>query len=159
MAGMTKRRRNAIIISSVLGGIAARAFFQAYAAKNMNVELREMEEVGRDAGKTFYDLALKFDNPSILLFLVGDTTYSVTVNGEKVGEGIMEPFVLEPLASKVVNSKFVADTEIFEKYRNAFEDKESLVNGRSTYRPPLFSFDIPFDHEPTPDQMKQFFSS
>ncbi len=155
---MTKRRKKAIIISSVLGGLAVLAFFQAYTAKNLGVGLYEITEVEKNADTTTYDLALKFENPSVLLFLIGETAYSVTVNGEKVGDGVMDPFMLEPLGNKIIRSEFVADTQVFEKYKNTFEDEDSMVTGKSTYSLLLGSFDVPFEHEPTPDQMRQFFN-
>lgn len=155
---MTKRRRNAIVAVTVLAGIGLLALFQIEVAKNTGIGLSEMQIMEKGADKTTYGLTLKFENPGVLPFVVGETRYSITVNGEKVGEGMIDPFILEPLGSKTVNSRFVAETHIIEKYRDTFEEEDSRIDGTSTYNLSLLSFEVPFDHEPTPDQMRQFFN-
>lgn len=141
-----------------MAGVGLLAFFQIEAAKNTGIGLYDMQKVEESADKTTYGLTLKFENPGVLPFVAGETSYSITVNGEKVGEGVMDAFALEPLGSKTISSRFVAETQIFEKYKNSFEEEDSRIEGTSTYDLSLFSFEVPFGHEPTPDQMRQFFN-
>ena len=151
-------RRRILIIAMVVASIAIVTFLQVEAARNLNVEMHDSKIVERNGSKTTYDLTLRLENPSILLLSIGDTSYSITVNGEKVGDGKIDVFMLGPFESKTINSKFVADTSLVEKYKNSAEQNHSRLSGASAYRLYLLTLDVPFDHEPTPEQIRQFFN-
>ena len=150
--------KRALIIIIVLSSIAILAFLQAEAARNLIVQMFDSKIVEKNDSKTTYDLTLTFKNPSILPLSVGDTNYSITVNGEKVGQGRIGTFMLGPFESKAVNSKFVAYTYLVERYKHSVDQDDSRLQGISTYRLYLLALDIPFEHKPKPEQIRQFFN-
>jgi len=151
-------RRRSIIIITVIAGMALLGFLQVEAARNLTVVLYDSKIIERNDVTTTYDVTLRFQNPSILVLTTGDTKYGITINGERIGEGKITTFTLGPLESKTVNSEFTADTKLVEKYKHSVEQNNSKLNGASTYRLYLFSVEVPFEHEPKPEQIKQFFN-
>ncbi len=151
-------RRRSIIIITVIAGIALLGFLQVEAARNLTVVLYDSKITERNDVTTTYDVTLRFQNPSILVLNTGDTKYSITINGEKIGDGKITTFTLGPVESKNVNSKFIADTKLVEKYKHSVEQNNSKLSGTSTYRLYLFAVDVPFEHEPNREQIKQFFN-
>lgn len=152
------KRRHVIVIGVVIASIVMLGFLQVEAAKNLRVQMHDSTITEKNDDKTNYDLALRFENHSILPLTVGDARYSISVNGERMGEGEMSAFILAPFESRTVNSKFVADTYLVEKYKHSIEQNDSRLSGTSTYRLYLLSMDMPFDHKPSPDQIRQFFN-
>jgi len=151
-----KRRAVMITIAAVAGAIVFLAYFGIEAAKTMDIAMRDSTIVSEDDIHTFYNAKIQFSNTSFIPLSIGHTGYNVNVNGEYLGSGTIESFTILPYSTMLVDSEFTAINEVLDKYDGKIPHEQIELGGTSSYNLYLTTLDVPFNHNPTEEQVKKF---
>lgn len=146
---MLKSSKKVAIIVLVVG-LGLFGYSQYASASKIAVIITESNLIEEDERGSMYDLQLEFDNPSVLVLTAGITDFVVTADDKRIGDGTLEPFILQPLSKTDVKGTFIVDTE---------SDSESPVvriTGVTKYDIGFTSLEVPFVYYPTEDQAREF---
>lgn len=145
-----RRSKKALAVILVLC-IAGFGYWQYAAASQIDVHVAQSQKVDLGSGAS-YQVQLAFDNPSLLYLTAGQTEFSVYLDGENVGHGYLDAFVLPSLSSAHVGGVFETDRDL--------DDAEELPNvrisGVTSYNAGIISIDVPFVFHPTNEQAREF---
>jgi hypothetical protein len=151
-----KRRTVIIAVAAVAGAIAFLAYFGIETAKNMDVAMHDSTVASKDDVHTFYNAKIQLRNTSFMPLSIGYTSYNININGEYLGSGTMEPFTILPYSTMLADSEFTAINEVLDKYDGKIPYEQTQLEGTSNYNLYFTSFDVPFNHNPTEEQVKKF---
>lgn len=150
---MTKSKKIAV---AILGISMIMISYSLYAlTSEMPVSIKESELLESSDKGSLYNMQLEFENPSLLIFNVGRTSFTITVDEENLGSGALEPFIVPPLGKTIVEGTFLADNKVLDNY----EKKESpsvKLSGITKYDMLFTSLDIPFTYQPPQEQAREF---
>ena len=145
-----KSSKKAAIIALVLG-LGIFGYSQYASASQIGVVITESQLLEESEKGTTYNLQLEFDNPSLLVLTAGETEFTLTADGERIGDGTLDPFVLPPLDKTMVKGTFVVDNE-----KESDNVPEVRISGITKYDVLFTSIDVPFVYYPTEEQARAF---
>ena len=144
------RAKKAGIIAFVIG-MSIFGYSQYASASQIGVLITESDLIEKTDQRSTYNVQLKFDNPSLLILTAGETDFSVIADGEKIGEGQLEPFTLPSLGSSLVSGTFQTESN------TESEDVPIVkISGITKYDVLFLKIDVPFVFYPTEDQAREF---
>jgi LEA14-like dessication related protein len=151
------RRKVALItVVAVAGAAAFLGYFSIEAAKNMDVSIYDSTVLSKDDLQTKYNAKLQFKNTSFVPLTVGDTTYSIKVDGDHMGTGMIGSFLIGPYSTVIVDSEFTGDNAVLQKYDNDVPPEHAELAGTTSYNLYVTTLDIPISHSPTAEQIQKF---
>lgn len=150
---MHRKPKIAIIIVGIIGAFV---FSQYAAAMQLNVSMRNSEIVERTDAGTLYQINLEFENPSLMILNVGKTDFLISAEGESLGAGILDPTIIPPMDKIVVETPFLADNAVLDKYEKSDNTPSLKLAGISRYNLWFTSLDIPFTYYPTQEEAREF---
>ncbi len=144
---MKSSKKGALIVLFVLG-MSIFGYSQFASASQIGVSISQSELLNENGSN--YNIELQFENPSLLILTAGDTEFSIIADNEMVGNGQLEPFTLQPLASSYVNGTFHTNSNDSE------ESKSVKISGVIKYDIFFTSINVPFVYYPTEEQAREF---
>lgn len=156
MRKYSSRKIAVITAIAVAGTVAFFAYFGIDAAKNMDISMYDSEVVSKDEKQTVYDATIQFKNTSFVPLSVGKTNYNINIDGEHLGTGTIEPFLIGPYSLILVNSEFIANNSVSDRYNGEIPHERIEITGTSNYDLYLTTFEVPINHQPTSDQVEKF---
>ncbi|MGI0002962.1 MAG: hypothetical protein ACRD91_01925 [Nitrosopumilaceae archaeon] len=145
-----KTRKKAIIIFVIVAGIFG--FSQYASASQIGVTIAKNELLEQNGNEATYNMQLEFNNPSLLVLTAGKTDFVISVEDEKIGDGVLEPFVLPAMSKALVDGVYKSD----KKYSESEDTPLVKISGVTKYDVLFTSLDVPFVYYPTEDQAREF---
>lgn len=145
-----KTRKKAIIIFAIVAGIFG--FSQYASASQIGVTIAKNELLEQNGNEATYNMQLEFNNPSLLVLTAGKTDFVISVEDEKIGDGVLEPFVLPAMSKALVDGVYKSD----KKYSDSQNTPLVKISGVTKYDVLFTSLDVPFVYYPTEDQAREF---
>ena len=145
-----KTRKKAIIIFAIVAGIFG--FSQYASASQIGVTIAKNELLEQNGNEATYNMQLEFNNPSLLVLTAGKTDFVISVEDEKIGDGVLEPFVLPAMSKALVDGVYKSDR----KYSDSENTPLVKISGVTKYDVLFTSLDVPFVYYPTEDQAREF---
>lgn len=142
--------RKAIIIAVVVG-MSIFGYSQYASASQIGVVITQSELVEENERGSTYNVELQFENPSLLMLTAGESEFFVIADGETVGEGELEPFVLPALGGSLVSGTFQTNSGLDTDRTPALK-----ISGLTKYDMLFTSVEIPFVFYPTEEQTREF---
>ena len=139
-----------VAIILIVIGIIAFGYSQYASASQMKVSIVDSVLFNENQEGLDYDVELQFENPTLLLLTAGKTEFFIFSEDDVIGEGQLEPFVLNPLDSSNVQGTFHRNLDTDDK-KNKIK-----ITGVTKYDVFVVSIDIPFVFYPTDDQTRKF---
>ena len=137
----------------IVAGIGIFAYSQYAAAYLIDVKVTENKLLNEaDSGAT-YNVQLEFNNPSLLLLNAGETDFEITVDKEKIADGVLDPFILPAMGKVTVDGEYLKDKN---SKLNDEEFSDVVISGVTKYDVFFTSIDVPFVYFPTEDQAREF---
>jgi len=146
---MERRKKGVIIVFLI--GLSLFGLSQYALSSQIGVKVIESELIEETESFTSYNVNLKFENPTLLVLSAGETDFFVMVNGNNVGEGKLEPFVLPPLSEKEVKGKLKTDPNT-----ETQEGDIVKISGITKYDISFLTIDVPFVFYPNEEQAREF---
>ena len=144
-----KSSKKVAIILIVVAGLFG--FSQYASATQIGVIVVDSTVLSEDERGATKQLQLEFDNPSLLTLTSGETEFVVYADEKRIGDGTLEPFVLQPLGKSLVDGTFQTDT------KSQSENVPIVkISGITTYDVWFTSIDVPFVFYPTENQAMKF---
>lgn len=145
---MKSSKKGGLIVLFVLG-MSIFGYSQYASASQIEVSITESELLNEDEKGSNYNIELKFDNPSLLVLTAGQTEFFLISNGDMIGKGQLESFMLQPLDSSNVRGTFHTNS-------NSDESDSVKITGIIKYDIFFTSIDVPFVYYPTEEQAREF---
>lgn len=145
-----KTAKKAIIIFAIVAGIFG--FSQYASASQIGVTIAKNELLEQNGNEATYNMQLEFNNPSLLVLTAGKTDFVISVEDEKIGDGVLEPFVLPAMSKALVDGVYKSDR----KYSDSENTPLVKISGVTKYDVLFTSLDVPFVYYPTEDQAREF---
>ena len=145
-----KTAKKAIIIFAIVAGIFG--FSQYASASQIGVTIAKNELLGKNGSESTYNMQLEFNNPSLLVLSAGKTDFIISVEDEKIGDGVLEPFVLPAMSKALVDGVYKSD----KKYSDSENTPVVKISGVTKYDMLFTSLDVQFVYYPTEDQAREF---
>jgi len=145
-----KTAKKAIIIFAIIAGIFG--FSQYASASQIGVTIAKNELLEKNGSESTYNMQLEFNNPSLLVLTAGKTDFIISVEDEKIGDGVLEPFILPAMSKALVDGVYKSD----KKYSNSENTPVVKISGITEYDVLFTSLDVPFVYYPTKDQAREF---
>ncbi len=151
-----ERRSKLVIIIVIIGTVSAFGYSQFLSATNLHVSIVQSKIVERTNDGTLYNLQLEFKNPSLMLLNVGKTDYLISVEGEDLGTGILEPSTIPAMGKTIAQTPFVANNAVLDKYNKSDVVPSVKLTGVSKYDLFFISISVPFTYYPTQAEAREF---
>jgi len=151
-----EKRSKVAIVTCIVVAIGVFGYIEYVSATNLNVSILESKVVQRNENNTLYNMRLQFKNPSLLPLNIGKTDFIISVNGENLGTGTLQPFVVPFIGKTVSQTPFIADNVILHKYDKNDNVPNVKLTGTSSYDVLLVSVNVPFTYYPTQDEAREF---
>lgn len=148
-----KSSKKALVIFLIIG-VASFGYIQYASATQIGVIVTESHLLEKNDSGSTYNVQLEFDNPSLLVLNAGTTVFIISVEGQKVADGILEPFVLPPMGKVTVEGTYQTNQK-----SESVEDKEIsmvTISGVTKYDVFFTSIDVPFIYFPPEEQARDF---
>ncbi|MGQ0377221.1 MAG: hypothetical protein ACT4OW_06950 [Nitrososphaerota archaeon] len=145
-----KTAKKAIIIFAIVASIFG--FSQYASASQIGVTIAKNELLEQNGNEATYNVQLEFNNPSLLVLSAGKTDFVISVEDEKIGDGVLEPFVLPAMSKALVDGVYKSD----KKYSDSEDTPLVKISGVTKYDVLFTSLDVPFVYYPTEDQAREF---
>ena len=145
-----RTRKKAIIIFVIVASIFG--YSQYALASQIGVIVAKSELLEQNDNESTYNLQLEFNNPSLLVLNAGKTDFVISVEDEKIGDGVLEPFVLPAISKTMVDGVFKSDR----KYSDSENTPLVKISGVTKYDVFFTTLDVPFVYYPTEDQAREF---
>ena len=145
-----RTRKKAIIIFVIVASIFG--YSQYALASQIGVIVAKSELLEQNDNESTYNLQLEFNNPSLLVLNAGKTDFVISVEDEKIGNGVLEPFVLPAISKTMVDGVFKSDR----KYSDSENTLPVKISGITKYDVFFTTLDVPFVYYPTEDQAREF---
>ena len=145
-----RTKKKAIIIFVIVASIFG--YSQYASASQIGVTIAKSELLEQNDNESTYNLQLEFNNPSLLVLNAGKTDFVISVEDEKIGDGVLEPFVLPAMSKTMVDGVFKSDR----KYSDGENTPLVKISGVTKYDVFFTTLDVPFVYYPTEDQAREF---
>lgn len=148
-----KSSKKALVIFLIIG-VASFGYIQYASATQIGVIVTESHLLEKNDSGSTYNVQLEFDNPSLLVLNAGTTVFIISVEGQKVADGILEPFVLPAMGKVTVEGTYQTN----QKSESVEDEKISMVtiSGVTKYDVFFTSIDVPFIYFPPEEQAREF---
>jgi LEA14-like dessication related protein len=155
-----ERRSKAIIIAvCIVVAVGIFVYSQYLSATHLSISILQSKVVQRNDNNSLYDMTLQFKNPSLLPITVGQTDFTISINNENLGTGILQPLVIPPMGTVSSQAPFTADTAILDKYNKNQNVPSVVLTGTSKYEIAIMSVNVPFTYYPTEQEAREFIHS
>ena len=155
-----ERRSKAIIIAvCIVIAVGIFAYSQYLSATHLSISILQSKVVQRNGNNSLYDMTLQFKNPSLLPISVGQTDFTISINNENLGTGILQPLVIPPMGTVSSQAPFTADNAILDKYNKNQNVPSVVLTGTSKYEIAIMSVNVPFTYYPTEQEAREFIHS
>lgn len=149
------RKRNLGIVALVFIGLAIFGYTQYLSVSQVSASAVQSELLGTDESGSNYYIELEFTNPTLLALATGETEFAIESDGEKVGEGVLDPLTLPPLSKATVTGTYHAENA------DSLQGPESespvvRIVGETEYDMLFVSIEVPFEYYPTDEQARGF---
>ena len=151
-----KRDSKVALVSIIIVAIGAFAYIQYVSATHLHVSILESKVVEKNKDGTLYDMQLEFKNPSLLVLNIGKTDFVISVDGENLGTGVLQPSEIPAMGKTVSQTPFVADNTVLHKYDASDNIPNVKLTGTSKYDLLFVSVNIPFTYYPTQEEARGF---
>jgi len=145
-----KPSKKAAIIMLVLG-VGIFGYSQYASASQIGVVITNSQILEENEKGATYDVELKFENPSLLVLTAGKTDFFVMADEKTIGQGQLEPFMLQPLSSAMAKGTFSTSSQ-----NNSDELPIVKLTGVTKYDVVFTSLEVPFVYYPTEEQAREF---
>jgi len=148
-----KSSKKALVIFLIIG-VASFGYIQYASATQIGVIVTESHLLEKNDSGSTYNVELEFDNPSLLVLNAGTTVFIISVEGQKVADGVLEPFVLPAMGKVTVEGTYQTNQK-----SESVEDKEIsmvTISGVTKYDVFFTSIDVPFIYFPPEEQAREF---
>ncbi len=142
--------RKAFLLS-LLAGVILFGYSQYAFASQVEVGLAKSDIIENSDNRQIHSIELEFENASFLFLTLGKSEFDIYQNGQKIGQGQLDNFVLPPLSKILVDGTFVTDSKISNEQTNNIR-----IDGVLNYDLLVVSIDIPFVYHPTQEQAREF---
>ncbi len=148
-----KSSKKALVIFLIIG-VASFGYIQYASATQIGVIVTESHLLEKNDSGSTYNVQLEFDNPSLLVLNAGTTVFIISVEGQKVADGVLEPFVLPAMGKVTVEGTYQTN----QKSESVEDEKISMVtiSGVTKYDVFFTSIDVPFIYFPPEEQAREF---
>ena len=153
--GMQKNSK-IIMIIAIVGAVSAFGYFQYVLVTHLHVSIVDSKIVERTNDGTLYNMHLEFKNPSLMILNVGKTDFVISVEGQDLGRGILEPSTIPAMGNTIQKAPFLADNAILDKYNKNDNVPSVKLTGTTKYDLLFASINIPFTYYPTQDEASAF---
>jgi len=153
---MKRKAKVSIIVISVIAVLAIFGYLQYASATQLHVSMKSSEIVERTNEGTLYRINLEFENPSFMILNVGKTDFVISVEEENLGAGILEPIIIPAKGKSIVETPFLADNSVLDKYEQNENPPSLRLDGATTYSLLFTTLKIPFTYYPTPEEAREF---
>lgn len=148
-----KSSKKALVIFLIIG-VASFGYIQYASATQIGVIVTESHLLEKNDSGSTYNVQLEFDNPSLLVLNAGTTVFIISVEGQKVADGVLEPFVLPAMGKVTVEGTYQTN----QKSESVEDEEISMVtiSGVTKYDVFFTSIDVPFIYFPPEEQARDF---
>lgn len=148
-----KSSKKALVIFLIIG-VASFGYIQYASATQIGVIVTESHLLEKNDSGSTYNVQLEFDNPSLLVLNAGTTVFIISVEGQKVADGVLEPFVLPAMGKVTVKGTYQTN----QKSESVEDEEISMVtiSGVTKYDVFFTSIDVPFIYFPPEEQAREF---
>lgn len=148
-----KSSKKALVIFLIIG-VASFGYIQYASATQIGVIVTESHLLEKNDSGSTYNVELEFDNPSLLVLNAGTTFFIISVEGQKVADGVLEPFVLPAMGKVTVKGTYQTN----QKSESVEDEEISMVtiSGVTKYDVFFTSIDVPFIYFPPEEQAREF---
>lgn len=153
---MPRPSRRLIIITVIVGAVIAFGYFQYASALQLHVSIKDSKLVERTQDGSLYQLQLEIKNPSLMILNVGKTDFLISVDGQDLGTGILEPSIIPAMGKTIAEAPFLADNQVLDKYKKSDVTPPVKLSGITRYNLLFTSLDIPFTYYPTQKEAREF---
>lgn len=140
----------------VIIGIGAFGYFQYLSVTHLHVSIADSKIIERTSDGTLYNIQLEFKNPSLLILNVGKTDFLISIEGQNLGAGILQPSTIPAMGNLVTKTPFLADNAVLDKYNKNSNVPSIKLTGTTQYNLLFTSINIPFTYYPTQDEARAF---
>jgi LEA14-like dessication related protein len=151
-----ERRSKVIIIVCIIASIGLFGYSQYLSATHLSIAILESKIVQRNDNNSLYNMTLQFKNPSMLPLNVGKTDFIISINGENLGTGTLQPLVIPPIGKTNSQAASLADGIILHKYDKSDNVPAIKLTGTSKYEIFIISVNVPFSYYPTQQEAREF---
>lgn len=151
---MKKASKIGLIIAII--GVGAFGYFQYVSVTHLHVSIMDSKILERTTNGTLYNIQLEFKNPSLMILNVGKTDFVISVEGQDLGTGILEPSTIPAMGNLVTKTPFLADNAILDKYNKNDSVPSITLTGVTKYDLLFTSVNIPFTYYPTQQEAREF---
>lgn len=153
---MKRKSKVSIIIISIIAVLAIFGYLQYAAATQLHVSMKSSKIIERTGDGTLYTINLEFENSSFMILNVGRTDFIISVEGENLGAGILEPTIIPANGKSIVETPFLADNKILDKYEQKENSPSLRLDGSIAYNLLFTTLKIPFTYYPTQEEAREF---
>lgn len=153
---MKRKVKITIVVISIIAVLAIFGYLQYASATQLHVSMKSSEIVERTNEGTLYRINLEFENPSFMILNVGKTDFIISIEGENLGAGILEPTIIPAKGKSIVETPFLADNAVLDKYEQNQNPPSLKLDGTTTYSLLFTTIKIPFTYYPTQDEAREF---
>lgn len=153
---MKRKSKVSIIIISIIAVLAIFGYLQYAAATQLHVSMKSSKIIERTDDGTLYTINLEFENSSFMILNVGRTDFIISVEGENLGAGILEPTIIPANGKSIVETPFLADNKILDKYEQKENSPSLRLDGSIAYNLLFTTLKIPFTYYPTQEEAREF---
>ena len=148
-----KSSKKALVIFLIIG-VTSFGYIQYASATQIGVIVTESHLLEKNDSGSTYNVELEFDNPSLLVLNAGTTVFIISVEGQKVADGVLEPFVLPAMGKVTVKGTYQTN----QKSESVEDEEISMVtiSGVTKYDVFFTSIDVPFIYFPPEEQAREF---
>ena len=147
---MRKAKKGLIVF--LIFGIGLFGYSQYASATQIGVIITESELLTENENGATYNVELEFNNPSLLMLNAGETDFIISVEDEKVADGVLEPFMLPALSKVIVEGTYQTN----KSQENNDEASPVTISGITKYDLFFTSLDVPFIYFPPEEQAREF---
>ena len=153
---MKRRSKISIIIISIIAVLAIFGYLQYAAATQLHVSMKSSKIIERTDDGTLYTINLEFENSSFMILNVGRTDFIISAEEENLGAGILEPTIIPANGKSIVETPFLADNKILDKYEQKANSPSLRLDGSIAYNLLFTTLKIPFTYYPTQEEAREF---
>ena len=153
---MPKSSRRLIIITAIVGAVIVFGYFQYASALQLHVSIKDSKLVERTQDGSLYHLQLEIKNPSLMVLNIGKTDFLISVDGQDLGTGVLEPSIIPAMGKTIAEAPFLADYQVLDKYEKSDVTPPVKLSGITRYNLLFTSLDIPFTYYPTQKEAREF---
>ena len=151
-----RKSKVSIIIISIIAVLAIFGYLQYAAATQLHVSMKSSKIIERTDDGTLYTINLEFENSSFMILNVGRTDFIISAEEENLGAGILEPTIMPANGKSIVETPFLADNKILDKYEQKENSPSLRLDGSIAYNLLFTTLKIPFTYYPTQEEAREF---